>query len=477
MNPLQDLTRRHFFGRTAGIGIGTAALSSILQDRLQAQTGPLTSAYHGLHFPAKAKRVIYLYMAGGPSQVDLFDYKPELQEYDGQPIPDSFIQGERFAFIKGVPKLLGSPHTFKRYGNSGATISNLLPGLQSIADDVTFIKSMHTTQFNHSPAQIYLSTGFQIPGRPSFGSWLSYGIGSDSKDLPSFVVLLSGSSQPDGGTACWGSGFLPTMHQGVPFRKQGDPILFVSDPPGMSAATERRSIDLINGLNRAELADVNDPEIATRIAAYEMAYKMQTSVPDLQDLSKEPESIHKMYGTTPGQPSFANNCLLARRLVERGVRFVQLFHRDWDTHGSNLNDDIVNKLPAVCRETDGPATALVKDLKQRGLLDETLIIWAGEFGRTPVNEGRGGVKFLGRDHHPKAFTVWLAGGGVKPGQTIGSTDDIGYNVAENPVSVHDLNATALQLLGIDHKRLTYRFQGRDFRLTDVEGNVLKQLLS
>jgi hypothetical protein len=477
MNLLHDITRRQFFGRTSGLGIGGAALASILQENLLAQTTPIASAYHGLHFPAKAKRVIYLYMAGGPSQVDLFDHKPKLRQYDGQPIPDSFIQGERFAFIKGVPRLLGSPHTFAQYGQSGATISNLLPGLQSIADDVTFIKSMHTTQFNHSPAQIYLSTGFQIPGRPSFGSWLTYGIGSDSKDLPAFVVLLSGSSQPDGGTACWSSGFLPTVHQGVPFRKQGDPILFVSDPPGVSAATQRRSLDLINGLNRAELADVNDPEISTRIAAYEMAYKMQTSVPDLQDLSKEPESIHRMYGTTPGQPSFANNCLLARRLVERGVRFVQLFHRDWDTHGANLNDDIVNKLPAVCRETDGPAAALVKDLKQRGLLDDTLIIWAGEFGRTPVNEGRGGVKFLGRDHHPKAFTVWLAGGGIKPGQSIGSTDELGYNIAENPVSVHDLNASALQLLGIDHKKLTYRFQGRDFRLTDVEGNVVKQLLS
>lgn len=473
MNLLEDITRRQFFGRTAGLGIGGAALASLLD----AQSNPLHSEYTGLHFPAKAKRVIYLYMAGGPSQVDLFDHKPELARLDGQPIPDSFIQGERFAFIKGVPKILASPHTFAKYGQSGATISNLLPGLQTIADDVTFIKSMHTTQFNHSPAQIYLSTGFQIPGRPSFGSWLTYGIGSDSKDLPAFVVLLSGSSQPDGGTACWSSGFLPTLHQGVPFRKQGDPILFVSNPEGMSAATQRRSLDVINSLNRTEFGQVNDPEISTRIAAYEMAYKMQTSVPDLQDFSKEPEHIHKMYGTTPGQPSFANNCLLARRLVERGVRFVQLFHRDWDTHGANLNDDIVNKLPAVCRETDGPAAALVKDLKQRGLLDDTLIIWAGEFGRTPVNEGRGGVKFLGRDHHPKAFTVWLAGGGVKPGQTIGATDEIGYNVAENPVAVHDLHATAMQLLGIDHKRLTYRFQGRDFRLTDVEGNVVKQLIA
>jgi hypothetical protein len=467
---LREQTRRQFFQNAAGFSIGGAAFASLLQ----AQT---SSAYTGLHFPAKAKRVIYLYMAGGPSQVDLFDHKPKLEQLNGQPIPESFIKGERFAFIKGVPKILASPHSFKQYGQSGATISNILPGLQSIADDVTFIKSMHTTQFNHSPAQILLSTGFQIPGRPSFGSWLTYGIGSDSKDLPAFVVLLSGSSQPDGGTACWSSGFLPTVHQGVPFRKQGDPILSVSNPEGMSAATQRRSLDVINKLNRIELADVNDPEISTRIAAYELAYKMQTSVPDLQDFSKEPESIHKMYGTTPGQPSFANNCLLARRLVERGVRFVQLFHRDWDTHGANLGDDIVNKLPAVCRDTDGPAAALVKDLKQRGMLDDTLIIWAGEFGRTPVNEGRGGVKFLGRDHHPKAFTVWLAGGGVKPGLTYGATDEIGYNIAENPVSINDLHATALHLLGIDHTKLTYRFQGRDFRLTDVAGEVVKPIVA
>jgi len=371
---------------------------------------------------------------------------------------------------------MATPHTFGQYGQSGATLSNLLPRLQTVADRLTFIKSMHTSQFNHGPAQIFLSTGFQIPGRPSFGSWLTYGIGSDSQDLPGFVVLLSGSSQPDGGSACWGSGFLPTVHQGVAFRKQGDPILYVSNPEGVTPETQRRSLDLINGLNKIEAADVGDPEISTRIAAFEMAYKMQTSVPDLQDFSKEPAAVHELYGTTPGRPSFANNCLLARRLVERGVRFVQLFHRDWDTHGANLGDDIVNKLPAICREVDGPSAALVRDLEQRGLLEDTLIIWAGEFGRTPVNEARGGVKFLGRDHHPRAFTVWMAGGGVKPGQTIGATDDIGYNVVEDPISVHDLNATALHLLGIDHTKLTYRFQGRDFRLTDVEGAVVKKVV-
>jgi Protein of unknown function (DUF1501) len=473
MTNLQQLTRRQFFGRSAGLSIGSAAMATMLAE--QAQGAP--SPYTGLHHAAKAKRVIYLYMAGGPSQVDLYDHKPKLTQYDGQPIPDSFIKGERFAFIKGVPKLMATPHTFGQYGQSGATLSNLLPNLQGVADKLTFIKSMHTTQFNHSPAQIYLSTGFQIPGRPSFGSWLTYGIGSDSKDLPAFVVLLSGSSQPDGGSSCWGSGFLPTVHQGVAFRKQGDPILYVSNPEGMANETQRRSLDLINGLNKVEAADIGDPEIATRIAAYEMAYKMQTSVPDLQDMSKEPAHIHEMYGTTPGRPSFANNCLLARRLIERGCRFVQLFHRDWDTHGAGLGDDIVNKLPAICREVDGPSAALIKDLEQRGLLEDTLIVWAGEFGRTPVNEARGGVKFLGRDHHPRAFTVWMAGGGVKPGQTIGATDEIGYNIVEDPASVHDLHATAMHLLGIDHTKLTYRFQGRDFRLTDVEGSVITKVLA
>jgi hypothetical protein len=474
MDRLADITRRHFF-RNAGFSIGSAALAHLLGKTAAGQnSGP---GYTGLHHPAKAKRIVYLYMAGGPSHLDLFDHKPKLRELDGQPIPASVIKGERFAFVRGTPRILGSPHTFSEYGQSGATLSNLLPRMQSVVDDVTFIKSMRTTQFNHGPAQILLSTGFQISGRPSFGSWLTYGIGSESQNLPAYVVLLSGSSQPDGGSSCWSSGFLPTVHQGVPFRKQGDPVLFVSNPDGISPDAQRKSLDLINGLNRMNLARAGDPEISTRIAAYEMAYNMQTSVPELQDLSKEPESIHRLYGTTPGQPSFANNCLLARRLLERGVRFVELFHRDWDTHGANLGDDIVNKLPAVCRAVDGPSAALIQDLKQRGLLEDTLIVWAGEFGRTPVSEARNGSKFLGRDHHPHAFTVWLAGGGVKPGLTIGKTDDLGYNVIEDPISVHDLHATAMRLLGIDHTRLTYRFQGRDFRLTDVSGKIIEKLLA
>jgi Protein of unknown function (DUF1501) len=468
MTNLRAPTRRHFFGQ-AGFGIGSAALTALFNEKLMAQTAP--------HHAPKAKSVIFLFMAGGPSQLDLFDHKPKLAELDGRPVPESVIKGERFAFIKGVPQLLASPHSFRQYGQSGAPISGLLPHLAGVVDDVAFIKSMHTTQFNHAPAQVFMNTGHQIPGRPSFGSWLTYGIGSENKDLPGFVVLLSGQNQPDGGKSCWGSGFLPSVYQGVEFRKQGDPVLFVSNPGGITPETRRRSLDLLANLNRTHLADVGDPEVSTRIAAYEMAYKMQTSVPELTDISKEPASIHEMYGTTPGKPSFANNCLLARRMVERGVRFVQLYHRGWDNHGSSNNEDIVNKLPFLCRQTDAPAAALVKDLKQRGLLDSTLVIWGGEFGRTPMNEARNGSKFLGRDHHPRAFTMWLAGGGTKPGVTIGRTDDLGYNIAEDPVSVHDLHATALHLLGFDHTRLTFRFQGRDFRLTDVEGEVVRKLLA
>ena len=416
-------------------------------------------------------------MAGAPSQLDLLDYKPVLNRYDGQPVPEDVIKGERFAFIKGTPKLLGSPHTFARHGQSGAEISSLLPHLANIVDDIAIVRSMHTTQFNHAPGQIFMNTGHQIPGRPSMGSWLTYGLGSESSDLPGFVVLLSGQNQPDGGKSCWGSGFLPTLYQGVQFRSSGDPVLFLSNPDGVAAQTRRRSLDLLRDLNQSHQGDVGDPEIATRIASYEMAYRMQSSVPELTDLAKEPQTIHEMYGTEPGKASFANNCLLARRLVERGVRFVQLYHRGWDTHGSSNNEDIVNKLGMLCRETDRPAAALIKDLKQRGLLDSTLVVWGGEFGRTPMNEARGGSKFLGRDHHPRAFSMWLAGGGIQPGVTVGRTDDIGYNVAEEPVSVHDLHATILRLMGLEHTRLTYQSQGRDFRLTDVSGEIVNKLLA
>jgi hypothetical protein len=474
---LQELlvasTRRHFFTQ-AGFGIGAAALSNILSPSAFAGSSDTTKAPM---FPAKAKSVIFLFMAGAPSQVDLFDSKPTLQKYDGQNIPDEFVKGERFAFIKGKPKLLGSPFEFTRCGNSGAEISELLPHMRKVADDVAIIRSMHTTQFNHAPAQIFMNTGFQIIGRPSMGSWMTYGLGSECKDLPGFVVLVSGENQPDGGKACWGSGFLPSVYQGVEFRSQGDPVLFLTNPDGVSAKSRRESLDLLKALNEEHLASNGDPEIATRIASYEMAYKMQSSVPELVNIHEEPAAIHELYGTQPGRKSFANNCLLARRLVERGVRFVQLYHRGWDNHGTSSHDDIVNRLPSLCEETDRAAAALIQDLKQRGLLDSTIVVWGGEFGRTPMNEARNRSKFLGRDHHPRAFSMWVAGGGFKPGITLGSTDELGYNIADDPVDVHDLHATILNQMGIDHTKLTYRFQGRDFRLTDVSGNVVKKLIA
>lgn len=461
---LRASTRRHFFKQT-GFGIGSVALAGLLN------ASEITSP------KAKAKSVIFLFMAGAPSQVDLLDPKPTLQKYDGQNVPKELTNGERFAFIKGTPKLLGSPFEFKRCGESGAEISELLPHLQTVANDITVIRSLHTTQFNHAPAQIFMNTGFQIIGRPSMGSWMTYGLGSECKDLPGFVVLISGENQPDGGKACWGSGFLPSTYQGVEFRSQGDPVLFLTNPDGVSENARRASLDLLKKLNEEHLASNGDPEIGTRIASYEMAYKMQSSVPDLVDVSKEPQSVHEMYGTEPGKKSFANNCLLARRLVQRGVRFVQLYHRGWDNHGTSSHDDIVNRLPTLCEETDRAAAALIKDLKQQGLLDSTIVIWGGEFGRTPMNEARNNSKFLGRDHHPRAFTMWVAGGGFKRGYVHGQTDELGYNVATDPVDVHDLHATILRQMGIDHTKLTYRFQGRDFRLTDVAGNVIDQLVS
>lgn len=465
---LSDITRRHFFKQAAGFGIGSMALGSLMNDQLLASSvSPIAP---------KAKRVIYLFMAGAPSQLDMFDYKPALQKYDGQPIPEEFIKGERFAFISGVPNLMGTPFEFKKYGKSGQQMCNLLPHLARHADDIAIVRSMRTTQFNHAPAQILLNTGHQIPGRPSMGAWLSYGLGSENKDLPGFVVLLSGENNPDGGKSCWGSGFLPTMHQGVEFRSKGEPVLFVSNPEGINSGVRRQSLDAIRDLNQINRQAMGDPEIDTRIAAYEMAYRMQTSVPELTDIAKEPAKVHEAYGTKPGQTSFANNCLLARRLVERGTRFVQLYHWGWDMHGNGVGVDIPTKLPRMCREIDRPIGALLDDLKQRGLLEDTIVIWGGEFGRTPVNEARSGSKLLGRDHHPRAFAYWMAGGGIKPGTTIGQTDELGYNVVEDPVEVYDLQATVLHLLGIDHTKLTYKFQGRDFRLTDVHGNVVKKLL-
>jgi len=477
---LRDETRRHFF-RQAGFGLGGAALASLLGTGASARPVEVESSEGGrplgLHFAPKAKNVIFLFMAGGPSQLDLFDPKPMLNRYDNQPIPAELVKGERFAFIKGTPFCLGSPFRFAPHGQSGAVVSELLPRLARHVDELAIIRSMHTTQFNHAPAQIFLNTGHQIIGRPSLGAWLMYGLGSENRDLPGFVVLLSGASDPDGGKALWGSGFLPTVHQGVEFRSKGDPVLFVSNPPGVSAAARRSSLDALRDLNLAHRDRLADPEITTRIEAYELAFRMQTSVPDLTDLSGESAATHELYGTEPGRKSFANNCLLARRLVERGVRFVQLFHRGWDTHGNSVGGDIAVALPRLCEEIDQPISALLTDLRQRGLLDETLIVWGGEFGRTPINERREGSNLMGRDHHPRAFTMWMAGAGVRPGVTIGETDEFGYNIVSDPVDVHDLHATMLHLLGIDHTRLTYRFQGRDFRLTDVHGIVQQKLLA
>ncbi len=470
---LKTITRRHFFG-ASGLGIGHLALGSLLE-----RDGWAAAAANATHFAPKAKRIIYLFMAGAPSQFELLDHKPKLSQLGGQLIPESFIKGERFAFIRGAPRLLAPVAKFKRCGRSGTEISDLLPHLGEVADDIAVVKSVHTTQFNHGPAQIFINTGHQVMGRPSLGAWLGYGLGSENADLPGFMVLLSGISQPDGGKSCWSAGFLPTLYQGVELRSKGDPVLFLSNPEGIDGPSRRRAIDAINRLNRSQLEEARDPEIATRIAAYEMGYRMQSSVPDLVDLSDEPRSVHEMYGTQPGKASFANNCLLARRLVERGVRFVQLYHRGWDHHGAESGDCLLTALPRLCRETDRAAAALIKDLKQRGLLDDTLVVWGGEFGRTPMSEVRPGAKskFVGRDHHARAFSVWLAGGGIRPGVTVGRTDDIGYNIVEDPVDVHDLHATILHLMGIDHKRLTFRFQGRDFRLTDVSGKVVQKIVA
>jgi hypothetical protein len=474
---LRTTTRRHFFHQ-AGFGIGGAALASLLNEQGLAAADEIVYPPTGKpHFAPKAKNVIFLFMAGAPSQVDLYDNKPVLTQHDGKPCPESLIKGERFAFIQGTPKLLGSPYRFTRHGQSGAELSELLPHTASIADDIAIVRTVNTTQFNHAPAQIFMNTGHQLVGRPSMGAWLSYGLGNQNKDLPAFVVLISGENAPDGGKSCWGSGFLPTVHQGVEFRSKGDPVLFLANPPGVSAEARRRSLDLLRDLDQQHLATVGDPEVETRIAAAEMAYRMQTSVPELVDVASEPDAVKDMYGVEPGKRSFANNCLLARRLVERGVRFVQLYHRGWDTHGTSARGDIVNRLPELCRETDRAAAALVKDLKQRGLLDSTIVVWGGEFGRTPMNEERSRSVYLGRDHHPRTFTMWLAGGGIKPGVTVGKTDDLGWAPVEDAVSVHDLHATVLNQLGLDHTRLVFRFQGRNFRLTDVHGNLVKKLMT
>jgi hypothetical protein len=473
---LLSTTRRHFFGH-CGVGLGGIALASLLSEEGRAATktpdlqNPL--APRPPHFTPRAKRVIFMFMAGGPSQLELFDYKPKLLELDGQIVPPSYTKNKRFAFIKGDAKLLGTRRKFARHGQSGAELSELLPHLATTVDDLCIVKSMVTDVFNHGPAKLFVNTGSSRFGLPSMGAWLTYGIGSESRDLPGFVVLQSGPRGPRGGNPLWGSGFLPTAYQGVPLLSGPEPILNLANPPGVDRAQQAEFFSTVQKLNSERLAAVGDPEIATRIAAYEMAYRMQSSAPELIDLSGETQQTLNSYGAKPGTPSFANNCLLARRLVERGVRFVQLYHTDWDHHG-NPDTHLGQPLDDRCKEVDQPAAALVKDLKERGLLDDTLVIWGGEFGRTPMGEPR---DLVGRDHHVDGYTMWLAGGGIRGGQTIGATDELGYYTVEDRTHVHDLQATILHLLGLDHLQLTYRFQGRDYRLTDVAGNVMTKMLA
>jgi len=475
------LTRRHFL-RQAGLSLGSIALGSLLGcEPSDAGRGPLTakSAVMPPHYQPRVKQVIFLHMAGAPSQLELFDYKPALNQLDGQDCPDSLLEGKRFAFITGRPRMLGSKVSFQRYGDSGAWVSNLLPHFSGAVDEVCFLKALQTDEFNHAPAQLFMHTGSPRTGRPSMGSWVAYGLGSENDNLPGFVVLVSGQSAPSAGKSVWGSGFLPSLYQGVQFRSQGEPVLYVDNPAGISREVRRRAVETISDINRQEYEELGDPEILSRISQYELAFRMQMTVPEATDIQAEPDYIHRLYGTEPGKTSFANNCLLARRLVERGVRFVQLFHRGWDSHGSNEFESLEGGFLRRCREVDRPMTALLTDLRQRGLLDETLVVWGGEFGRTPMQENRGGQPnpFRGRDHHKDAFTMWLAGGGVKPGFTYGATDEIGYSPVEGRMHVHDLQATILHLLGLDHEALTYRFQGRDFRLTDVHGEVVKAFLT
>ena len=464
-----QLVSRRWFFEQCGVGLGAMALGNLFaQSGYAANSTPDDPlAPKKPHFPPKAKSVIFLFMAGAPSHLELFDYKPQLAKYDGTLPPAELLKGYRAAFISPSSKLLGPKFKFAKCGNNGAELSELLPGLATVVDEVAIVKSMVTDAFNHAPGQLLMNTGTQQFGRPSMGAWVLYGLGSESRDLPAFVVFSSGAKGPSGGNSCWGSGFLPTVYQGVQFRSSGDPVLYLSNPRGVDKELERDSLDSIRRLNQMRLGVTGDPEIATRISSFEMAFRMQASAPDLMDVSREPKKVLEMYGAEPGKPSFANNCLLARRLVERGVRFVQLYHESWDQHG-NLVKDIKKN----CQDTDQACAALVQDLKQRGMLDSTLVVWGGEFGRTPMSQGGND----GRDHHPNAFTMWLAGGGIKRGITRGESDELGFNVIKDKVHVHDLHATILHLLGFDHTKLTYRFQGRDFRLTDVHGEVVKELL-
>jgi hypothetical protein len=473
---LLSMTRRHFFSRTS-TGIGAAALASLFsQESLLGETGLV-----GLpHFPPKAKRVIYLHQSGAPSQIDLFDYKPQLKKEHGKELPDSVRNGQRITGMtsgQSAFPVVSSLFKFSQHGQTGTWLSELVPYHSQIVDDIAIIKTVNTEAINHDPAITFIQTGSQQPGRPSMGSWVSYGLGSENQNLPAFVVLISQSSainvdQPLF-SRLWGSGFLPSNYQGVNFRASGDPVLYLSDPPGVSKNTRRRMLDSVAKLNTLNSKAYGDPEIETRISQYEMAYRMQTSVPELMDLSKEPEHVFEMYGPDARKPgTYAANCLLARRLAERGVRFIQLYKRGWDQH-----NDLPRDLALQCKSVDQPSAALIQDLKQRGLLDDTLVLWGGEFGRTVYCQGKLTETNYGRDHHPRCFAVWMAGGGIKRGITMGETDDYCYNVVADPVHVFDLQATVLHCLGVDHKRLTYKFQGRHFRLTDIAGDVVKQVLA
>jgi hypothetical protein len=470
---LEHHTRRHFLSQ-CGLGLGALWLAGTSGRSWGASAPPVRDAANPLapampHFAPKAKRIIYLHMAGAPSQHELFDYKPELQKLNGKECPKEFLEGKQFAFIQGVPKMLGPQFPFKQYGESGAWVSDRLPHFTSVVDDVCFIKSMYTDQFNHGPAQLLVHTGSQNVGAPSIGAWATYGLGSENQNLPGFIVLTSGGKNPDAGKSVWGAGYLPSVYQGVQCRSQGEPVLYLSDPAGIDRSLRRKSLDALDKLNRRIAEEVGDPETVTRVSQYEMAYRMQMHATDAFDLKLESESVHKMYGTEPGKESFANNCLLARRLAERGVRYIQLFHWGWDSHGASASEAINGGFGDRCKEVDQPMTALLKDLKQRGLLEDTLVIWGGEFGRTPMLENRGGNdnKFVGRDHNPGVFTIWMAGGGVKPGITHGESDPIGYEAMTDKVSVHDLHATLMHLMGFDHEKLTYPSQGVNQRLSNI----------
>lgn len=477
LNRNLEITRRHFF-EDCRIGVGKMALASLLTSNAVQAASPTSDSDNAPlrprapHFAPRARAVIHLFMAGAPSHLDLFDYKPKLKEYEGKSIPPEVIGGQRYAFIRSDAACLGPQFKFAKHGQSGAELSEVLVHLPKIVDDITLVKSMHTDQFNHAPAQIFLNTGFSQPGRPSLGSWVTYGLGAETRDLPAFVVMSTGSGI-SGGAANWSSGFLSTIYSGVRLRNQGDPILDVSNPPGIDSRAQRDSLDLIGQLNRRRLESEGDPEIATRIASYEMAFRLQTSAPELMDLKSETEETLKLYGCEPEKPSFARACLLARRMVQRGVRFINIYHEGWDAHS-----DVVGNHRSNCKNTDQAATALVMDLKRLGMLDETLVIWGGEFGRTPMIESNPALgRSLGRDHHPQAYTMWLAGGGIKQGLVYGKTDELGFNIVDKPVHTHDLQATILHLMGFDHERLTYFHAGRDFRLTDVHGHVVNDILA